>query len=146
MFAEKYSVLNYAPTALNKPDQPWYVTVEGDAIVARWKWMDAYFFAPGEVSEETKQYTFRAVLGNNGKWREVDYTDQKSAGVSMSGGNLKFGASSQKFIGKTTQKSVTFGLGKDKQTGATGIIKFKFDTSLVKEPIRAYLAQYGWKK
>ena len=146
MYMDKQQVLYGAQNALNRPDQPWYVAVEGDAIVARWKWMDAVFFSPHEVNDETRDYTFRAVLNDKGKWKELDHTEEKSSGVRMEGGNLKFGGSSNSFAGKTTQKSFTFGSGVDKQTGQAGLIGFKFDTSYVKEPIRAYLTNCGWKK
>lgn len=146
MFTERQKVLQDAPAALNKPDQPWQVTVEGDAVVARWKWMDATFFAPHEVNSETKDYTFTVILDNKGKWKEVDKTEEKSANVKMNGGKLSIGGSSQSFIGKTNQKSVQFGLGKNNQTGEAGLVGFKFNTTQIKEPIRAYLTSCGWKK
>lgn len=146
MFMDKQQVLYGARNALNRPDQPWYVAVEGDAIVARWNWMDAVFFAPHEVNDETRNYTFRAVLNDKGKWREVDHTEEKSANVTMEGGKLKIGGSGNSFVGKTTQKSIAFGHGVDKQTGQAGLIGFKFDTSPVKQSIRAYLTNCGWKK
>ena len=34
MFTEKQKVLADAPEALNKPDQPWEATVEGNFIVS----------------------------------------------------------------------------------------------------------------
>ena len=146
-FAEKPRVLYDAPYVLNKPDQPWYITVEGDAIVARWKWMDAYFFAPHEVTEETKMYTFTVVLSDNGKYKEIDQTEDKARGFSFGGdGTVGVGMSKDMFAGKKTQKSIQFGIGKDKQTGQIGIIGFKFDTNAVKQPIRDFLANYGWKK
>jgi len=64
----------------------------------------------------------------------------------MSGGKLSFGSSSNSFKGKTNQKSFQFGAGKDKQTGETGMISAKFDTTKVKQPIRDYLTNCGWKK
>lgn len=146
MFTEKQRVLDAAPDALNREDRPWQVTVEGDSIVARWKWMDATFFAPKEVTEEAKEYSFTVILNDKGKWKEVDQSEQKSAGVSMGGGKLSIGGSSQKFIGKTTQKSFEFGVGANKQTGEAGLVGFKLDTSQVKKPIRDYLAGCGWKK
>ena len=146
MPVEKQKVLDDAPSMLNKPDQAWEAVVEGDSIVARWKWMDAAFFAPGEVSNETKEYTFTVTLTDKGKWRELDKTTQKSTSIGMSGGKLSIGGSSQSFIGKTSQKSIQFGIGKDNQTGQVGIIKSKFDTSAIKKPIREYLESCGWKK
>ena len=146
MATDKQTVLSQAPWALNRPEQPWAVTVEGDSIVARWKWMDAAFFAPNEVNNEVKDYTFTVTLDNKGKWKELDRTEQKSSGLKMSGGGLSFGTSSNSFKGKTSQKSFSFGSGVNNQTGEAGLIRFKFDTSLVKKPIRAYLESHGWKK
>ena len=146
MFVQKQQVLNDALNALNRPEQPWEVTVEGDAIVARWKWMDAMFFAPHEVNDEVRKYSFTVILTDKGKWREVDTLEEKSKSVSMQGGNLSFGTSSSSFKGKATQKSFQFGVGKDNQTGAVGLVGFKFDTAVVKKSIRDYLEYCGWKK
>ncbi len=146
MFTEKQAVLANAPGALNRPDQPWEVTIEDDSIVARWKWMDATFFAPHEINDETKQFTFTVTLDGKGKYKELDKTENKSAGVKMSGGKVSFGGSSSTFIGKTNQKSIQFGAGKNNQTGQAGIVSFKFDTTAVKQPVRDYLASCGWKK
>jgi hypothetical protein len=146
MLTEKQKVLSDAPGALNRPDQPWEAVIEGDSIIARWKWMDATFFAPGEVNDQTKEFTFTVTLTEKGTWKERDTIITKSAGVGMSGGKLSFGGSSSVFVGKTNQKSFTFGTGKDKQSGETGFIGFKFDTTMVKKPIRDYLTACGWKK
>jgi hypothetical protein len=146
MFKPKQEILYEAPNVLNRPDQPWYITVEGDAIVARWKWMDAMFFSPAEINDETKNYTFTVALSDKGKWKELDEKEEKSKSVSMSGGTLSFGTSSSSFKGKTTQKSFEFGVGRNNQTGEMGFIGFKFDTEAVKKPIRDYLTSCGWKK
>ena len=141
----KQTVLASAPGALNKPERPWEVTVVGDSIVARWKWMDATFFAPHEISDETKQFTFTVTLTDKGTWKELDKTEKKSSGVKMSGGKLSFGSSSSTFKGKTNQKSFQLGVGQNNQTGETGIIRFKFNTTDVKQPVRDYLTACGWK-
>ena len=108
--------------------------------------MDAAFFAPHEVTNETRQYTFTVALNANGKWKEIDTTANKSTGVKMSGGKIGFGTSSNSFKGKTSQKSFGFGMGHNNQTGETGLISYKFDTTSVKQPIRDYLSSRGWKK
>ena len=143
---DKTKVLEDAPNALNKTDQPWEVTVEGNSIVARWKWMDATFFAPNEINDETKDFTFTVTLDDNGKWKEIDKTKEKTKSVKMDGGKISLGGSSNSFMGKTTQKSFEFGVGKDNKTGNVGLIGFKFDTTLIKQPIRDYLTTCGWKK
>ena len=143
--SEKQMVLFNAPGALNRPDQPWEVTIEGDSIVARWKWMDATFFAPHEINDETKQFTFTVTLTDKRTWKELDRTENKKSGLKMSGGKLSFGSSSNSFMGKTNQKSSQFGIGKNNQTGEAGIVGFKFNTTDVKQPVRDYLTNCGWK-
>ena len=146
MLVSKQQVLYDAQNVLNRPDQPFVVTVEGDSIVARWKWMDAIFFAPHEVNNEIRNYSFTVTLNDKGKWKELDQSEQKSQSVQMSGGKLSFGSSSSSFKGKQTGKSVQFGVGMNNQTGEVGFVGFKYDTSLVKKPIRDYLTNCGWKK
>ena len=146
MLMEKQQVLYNAPGALNKPDQPWYVTVEGDTIVANWKWMDATFFAPSEISDETKAYFFTVTLTDKGKYKELDKKDEKKSTISVSGGNLSFGTSSSSFKGKMNQKSFAVGVGQNKQTGQVGLVGFKYDTTPVKKQVRDYLESCGWKK
>ena len=145
-YSDKQKVLWEAPQALNNLGQPWEVGVEGDSIVARWKWMDATFFSPHEINEQTKAFTYTVTLNNNGKYTETDRSDNKSAGVKAGGGKVGFGSSSSTFIGNSSQKSIQFGVGQNNRTGETGLIGFKFDTAAVKTPIRDYLTACGWKK
>ena len=145
-FPDKQTVLARAPGALNRPDQPWEACVQGDSIVAYWKWMDATFFAPHEVNNEVREYTFTVTLSDKGTWKEIDKTTNASSGVKMSGGKLSFGSSKSNFSGKTNQKSYQLGMGQNNQTGQAGLIGFKFDTTMVKQPVRDYLTACGWKK
>jgi len=142
VFTEKSKLLADAPDALNSPDQPWEVTIEQDSIVARWRWMDAAFFAPGQVSSAIKDFTFIVKLKDNGTWKELDQTSSKEMSASTSGAKM----SASKFVGKTSQKSIEISFGKNRQTGETGLISVKFDTAMVKRPIREYLTANGWKK
>ena len=146
MFTEKQSMLYHAPAMLNKPELPWVVTVEGDSIVARWKWMDAIFFSPHEVSDEVRSYYFTVTLRDNGTYREVDQSEEKTKGVSFEGGNLTFGSSTSTFKGKKNEKSFQFGLGANKQNGLVGFVGFKYDTTQVKQYLRSWLESNGWKK
>ena len=143
---QKQQTLHDATNALNSSSQSWVVTTEGDSIIAKWKWMDANFFSPSEVTNEIRDYTFRVILSDKGTYRELDKTEEKKSGVNVSGSKIGFGSSTSSFSGKTNQKSFSFGTGKNSQTGEVGFISFKFSTSLVKQPIREYLAERGWKK
>ena len=143
---DKQAVLAQAPFVLNRPDQPWVVTIEGDSIVARWKWMDAYFFSPQEVTDEVRDYTFTVTLSDKGTYKEHDRTEEKEKSIKMEGGKLSLGTSSNSFMGKTNRKSFEFGIGQDKQSGEVGLVGFKYNTTSVKQPIREYLTSCGWKQ
>lgn len=142
----KEEVLSGAEKALNSSENPWEVVVEGDTIIGKWKWMDARFFSLDSVSDEQKEYVFTVTLKDNKKWKEQDTTKEKKSNASFSDGKLSFGTSSSSFKGKTTQKTVSFGIGQNKKDGSLGIVKSSLDTSAIKEPIRNYLKQCGWKK
>jgi len=146
MTTDKYSMLFHAPNMLNNPNIPWEVTVEGDTIIARWKWMDAVWFAPNEITDDVKRYSFAVTLSDKGTYKELDSTEEKSRSVTMGDGKIGFGTSQDMFKGKKTQKSFEFGIGRDNDTGKIGFIAFKYDTTQVKDQIRGYLDANGWKK
>jgi hypothetical protein len=151
MFTDKNAMLQNAPAMLNGPTIPWEITVDGDNIIARWKWMDTTWFAPGEVSDETREYSHIITLHDNGKYKEHDVSVQRSSGIGMgpsNGGSGGFGMnkSFSSFHGKQSEKSITIGLGRDHQTGQVGLVTSKFDTGLVKNQMRDWLAANGWKK
>lgn len=140
---EKRTVLANAPAQLNKADQPWEITVEGDSIIARWKWMDAAFFSIDTVSSQIKDFTFTATLHDDGSWQEMD-SENASQGAVSTTGSMRF--SKRTFAGKSWQKSTQIGLGKNRQSGESGVIGFQLDTAMLKQPIRDYLTNCGWKK
>ncbi len=141
---DKQQVLTGALNALNKPENPWLVTVDGDKIVAMWKWMDATFFGVGEVTREIRDFKFIVTLLDNGKWKEKDIMTQSSANVDLPKKDISL--RKDFFSGHAANKTITIGLGKDHNTGQTGLIKNKFDTAQIKEPVREYLKDCGWKK
>ncbi len=139
---EKSKVLEDAKMVLNNESQPFEVNIEGDSIVAKWKWMDAGFFGIGVITDEIKEFTFQVILDDKGKWHEVDSSKSKKSKFHIKG--MSFETST--FKGTSMNKSFTIGFGKNKQTDETGIVQFQFDTKLIKEPIRNYLKNCGWKK
>lgn len=143
MFMPKPMVLQNAYQALNRPNQPWFVSIEGNTIVAKWKWMDAVYFSPTQVTDEVRNYTFRVTLLDNGKWKEQDITENTVATANLNG---KIGARKDFFVGKTTQKTTTITFGQDRNTGNTGMNVSRFDTSIIKNSVRGFLTSCGWKK
>ena len=142
MIITKQSILENIQTDLNQSNQPWEVTIQGDSIVATWKWMDATFFSPNDITNEIKEYKFIVTLLDNYKWSEKDVSVQSDVSVNTNG--LSFGKSA--FVGHQSTKSFRIGFGKDNTSNEFGIIKAKFDTSEIKQAVRNYLTKCGWKK
>ena len=133
MLTDKQKVLDDASEALNNPDQPWEVTVEGDSIIARWKWQDERFFVLGSATTEVRDYTYKVTLDNKGKFKDVEKLVREVSG----GGSFK----SKTTIGKTWNWSTPSEFKRNNQTGQT----VELNTSSLKQSIKAYLESCGWK-
>lgn len=144
MFTDKQKVLAEAEKVLNGPDKPWEVTIEGDKIIAKWKWLDATFFSPADINNQVKSFVFIVTLKDNGLWKEKCKTSERKINFDIRSGKITI--SNDTFIGLSTRTSYTAGLGVDNNTGKVGIVTSKFDTDRIKAAIRAYLASCGWKR
>ena len=68
----------------------------------------------------------------------------KEKNINFGEGKLEFGSSN--FSGHTAGKSITIGFGKNNDSNESGIVKFKYDTSIIKNEIKNYLQECGYKK
>ena len=71
---------------LNINEKNWTISIEGNQIIAYWKWKDGIFFSPDSITDEVKEYKFIVTLLDNGKWKETDVTNNTSEGISLSSG------------------------------------------------------------
>lgn len=131
-----------AALALNGDDKSYQITVEDDKIITRVKWMDAMFFSPDAITEEMKTFTYTVKVNDNGTYTEVDKTVSKSTSAKSGG----FGYQKSVFVGKQITVDKTIGLGKNKQTGQTGVIGITFNSEEYKNPVRTLLKNSGYKK
>ncbi len=106
--------------------------------------MDATFFSPNEITNEVKEYSYIVTLTDKGKWTEKDITSEKEQNINVGEGKLEFGSSN--FSGYTAGKSITICFGKNNDSNESGIVKFKYDTSIIKNEIKNYLQECGYKK
>jgi hypothetical protein len=146
MAVDKGRTLYDAYYMLNQQNQPFFVSIEGDSIVARWKVMEPLWFDPRTISDGERTFTFTCTLNDKGKYKEIDTDKQSAKGVSFDSGKVTFGASSSSFKGHKADKSFSFGTAVDPVTGGLTMATSRFDTNLVKNAIRGFLAQYGWEK
>lgn len=140
----KEEILTNIVNDLNTTEKNWTISVDGDKIIAYWKWKDGTFFSTESITDEVRQYKFVVTLLDNGKWKELDITNDTEKGINFGEGNASFNKSF--FVGHKMEKSIQFSFGKKRDEGNFGIQKTVFDTSLIKQPIRDYLKQNGWKK
>lgn len=140
----KEEILANIVNDLSTSEKNWTISVEGNQIIACWKWKDGTFFSTESITDEVREYKFVVTLLDNGKWKELDITNDTEKGINLSEGKASFNKSF--FIGNKTEKSFEFSFGKKRDEDNFGIQKTTFDTNLIKQPIRDYLKQCGWKK
>lgn len=128
--------------ALNGADKKYTITVEGNTIITQTKWMDAVLFAQDSITDEVRSFKFTVELGDDNTWTELDRSSatRKSAGP----GGFSMGYSS--FSGKQISFNKTIAIGKDRNTGETGVVSITFNSEEFKQPVRDYLTACGWKR
>lgn len=131
-----------AALALNGDDKKYEITVKDDKIITRVKWMDATFFSPDSVTEEMKEFEYTVRVSDHGKYTELD----QSVSVTKSADRGGIGMKKSIFVGKQITFSKTVGVGKDNQTGETGVISNTFYSEEYKKPVRTLLKESGYKK
>lgn len=140
----KEEILANIVNDLNVSEKNWTISIEENRIIAYWKWKDGTFFSTESITDEVKEYKFIITLLDNGKWKESDVANDKSKGINMNEGTISFNKSF--FNGNKVEKSFELSFGKKRDEDNFGIQKTTFDTNLIKQPIRDYLKQCGWKK
>jgi len=131
-----------AALALNGEDKKYQITVEGDTIVTRVKWMDATFFSPDAITAEMQEFEYRVRIFSNGKYTELD----KSVSTKKSAGHGGVGMNKSVFVGKQISFNKTVGVGQDNTTGEVGIIHNTFYSEEYKAPVRNLLQAAEYKK
>lgn len=135
-------VLTQQMLALNTPETPFTVQVQGNQVVGTWNIVDAKWyqiFAKAGMKE-----TYQLIVDLDLAKYEAKYTDKKYS-ITWEAGLPRVGAEISAFQGKTFSKSsgVAYGIKDNMQLGE--IYNFSFDTRNIKRPIFAVLDQCGWK-
>ena len=131
-----------AALALNGEDKKYSISVEGDKIITRVKWMDAEFFSPDAVTDEMKEFEYVVQVDDKGKYCESD----KSVSVKKSAGAGGASYNKQVFVGKQISYNKTIGFGKDNESGNVGAIDATFNSEEYKAPVRSLLKDSGYVK
>lgn len=107
------SILLEAVNYFENGNYPFSVSLkQPDTLVARWKWTDARFYGMNSITDEVKNYEFRVRVDGKGKYHEHD--NSNFSNVHMEQGKVTFWLNS--FLGIQTQKNITIGFGKNKDT------------------------------
>ena len=128
--------------ALNGDDKKYVITTEDNKIITTVKWMDAVLFSSDSVTDEMKEFKFIAKLNDDGTWSETD--ESKSVKKSVGSGGMSMSYSG--FKGKQISFNKTIAIGKNKEDGSVGVVKFQFNSEEFKKPVREYLTSCGFKK
>lgn len=126
---------------LYSPDLPWEISVEGDAIIGRIDWKNTTSFSFAKVSNELKNFEYRVNLTDDYKFFEVMVEKERTGSVSPAGASLHYSY----FYGISLRYYKSFEVGINNKTGETGIIKTEFSTQEIRDKIRHYVEERGYK-
>jgi hypothetical protein len=133
---------------LNSAQNDYVYTVVGDSVVGTWNIVSAryidYDAATGTIY---KDYSITVSFNENKE--RFDFTERKHDSVSQIGmtpdGNTGLGGQNDFFRGKSTSKEVGFGGVNRTAASHSPVLSYKFETSLIKDPLFDYLEDNGWK-
>lgn len=140
----KEEILANIANDLNVNERDWTIDIVGNQIVAYWKWKDVTYLSMKHISGETGEFKFIVTLLDDGTWTESTVSDEEEKGAHFFKGTLEFNKSIS--IGNETKKHFEFGFGKKKDEGEYKFQKTTFNSTNIKQPIREYLEQCGWRK
>jgi hypothetical protein len=136
--------------ALNGPQNDFVYTVVGDTVVGTWNIVSAKF-VDLDATAGTIDKDYSITVTFNEKKERFDFSETRhdsSTHVGLdSNGGLSIGGEKEFFKGKSTSKefSFTFGGANKTAAGVSPVLSYKFETSLIKDPLFGYLKQNGWK-
>jgi len=128
--------------ALNTPEQPYVVTVQGNQVVATWNMVDAKWLKIFGESGMKKSY--RMTLTLDEATHTANSVDEESE-VTWSAGVPTMSAGFHRFKGNIIEKKefgVAYGVKPDLSVGQ--LYKFDFDISKIKGPVKQVVADSGW--
>ena len=137
----KETVLNNCITDLNNEKEPWIITVENDSIVAKINWKDTTNINFTGITKDMENFEYRLTLNDDHTYSETMIT---SSGTTTFGPTI-YSAKGSFFIGTSLRHFETIEFGTNNKTGETGVIKTKFSTDEIRDKIRYYVEERGFK-
>lgn len=137
----KETVLNNCITDLNNEKEPWIITVENDSIVAKINWKDTTNLSFTGITKDMENFEYRLTLNDDHTYSETMIT---SSGTTTFGPTT-YSADRSFFIGTSLRHFESFEIGIDNKTGEKGVIKTKFSTDEIRDKIRYYVEERGFK-
>ena len=135
-----------AVPSLNRDDQPFTYTVEGDRVVGTWDIVKATTLYPTELEHVDKDYRITVELDE--EKGTFDFTERSSETTARADGD-GVGGSKEVFIGKQSKKEFSFSFGgvtKDEDGVTAAPVVYSFETSRIKDPLFTFLEQHGWER
>ena len=121
------------------PDDPSITTTRGaDYVKFTQPFIDSTLISPALFDKQKMLFSHTVTVFDDGTYKEID--EIRKSGASLTGASV---ASKR---GTLNMRGFTLGLGKDNITGQVGPVMQKWDTEIIKGPVRAYMETTGLKK
>ena len=135
-------VLNNAINDLVKEGEPWEITTEGNSIIARINWKNTTNLSLDGITKEVQNFEYRVNLFDDYKYTEGTESTSDTASIGPGGASMEHG----KFYGLELKDVRTIEFGVNHNTGEEGIIKTNFSTDEIRDRVRQYVEERGYKR
>ena len=119
---------------------PFICTIEQGMLIIQADWKDTTFINGPGLTREQKSYRHIVRLKPNGKFATLDVYVENYESVGL--GGLTIGR--REFAGKSVRINWEAQIGKDNQTGKTGLIVNKFSSRSIQVPVKEYFSNLGY--
>lgn len=135
-------VLANAVNDLTKEDEPWIISTEGNSIIARINWKNTTNISFVEINNEMQNFEYCINLFDDYKYTEGTESTTDTASIELGSTSANHSA----FYGLELRDFHSIEFGVNHNTDEKGIIKTNFTTDEIRDRIRQYVEERGYKR
>lgn len=137
---DKEKVLQLAVQRLNDMKYPFTVTVDGNQLIAVWKWKDTTVLGSSMIAKENSSFRYIIRLRDDGTFYGFDADEET---LFRGGADGKIYGGGKRFTGQEIRFHKEISLSK--KNGKMGLHTYGFSTREIHEPIIAFFETQGWR-
>lgn len=134
-------LLNSAVNDLKVNDEPWDIFIENNSIIAKINWKNTTNFSFTGITKEMENFEYRINLFDNYKYTEFFKTNSTNANLNPT----SVSATHSSFYGIVLRDYDSIEFGINHNTKEKGIITTHFSTDEIRNKMRTYVEERGYR-